>query len=193
MDELSRLPEFGPEARAGSVSFAPTALEQHRPLRSIAIEAGIPYRTAQPWVTRYQRFGLAALVRKKRTDAGVRRAVPIKIQAVIEGLALQKPPPPIAALHRQVQRFAQNLGEEAPSYKVVYRIVRGLPADLLTLALEGTKAYSEAFDLVHRREASGPNAIWQADHTPLDILLVRADRESEKHFLVEGLISASQL
>jgi hypothetical protein len=103
-------------------------------------------------VTRFQRFGLAALVRKKRTDAGARRAVPIKMKAAIEGLALQKPPLPITALHRQVQRFSLNLGEKAPSYKVVYRIVRGLPADLLTLALEGTKAYSEAFDLVHRRE-----------------------------------------
>jgi putative transposase len=41
------------------------------------------------------------------------------------------------------------------------------------LAHEGTKAYAEAFDLIHRREADRPNAIWQADHTLLDILLVR--------------------
>jgi putative transposase len=55
-----------------------------------------------------------------------------------------------------------------------------LQADLLTLAHQGTKAYSEVFDLVHRREAAGPNAIWQADHSPLDILLVRltANRRS---------------
>jgi putative transposase len=37
--------------------------------------------------------------------------------------------------------------------------------------------------LVHRREASGPNAIWQADHSPLDILLVRPGREPEKPWL----------
>lgn len=43
-------------------------------------------------------------------------------------------------------------------------------------AYEGTKAYSEAFDLVHRREASGPNAIWQADHSSLDILLAERVR-----------------
>ena len=41
------------------------------------------------------------------------------------------------------------------------------------LAHEGTKAYAEAFDLIHRREADRPNAMWQADHTLLDILLVR--------------------
>jgi hypothetical protein len=40
----------------------------------------------------------------------------------------------------------------------------------LDLARDGTKAYSEAFDLVHRREASGPNAIWQADHAVEELL-----------------------
>src|ERR1035438_6940248 len=47
-----------------------------------------------------------------------------------------------------------------------HRIVSGLPADLVTLAHQGSKAYSESFDLIHRREADRPNAIWQADHTP---------------------------
>jgi hypothetical protein len=39
-------------------------------------------------VTRFQCFSLAALVRKKRTDAGVHRAVPIEIKVAIEGLEL---------------------------------------------------------------------------------------------------------
>ncbi len=41
------------------------------------------------------------------------------------------------------------------------------------MAHEGSKAYREQFDLVHRREAGGPNQVWQADHCLLDILLVR--------------------
>ncbi len=69
------------------------------------------------------------------------------------------------------------------SYWVVYRIVRRLQADLLTLAHQGTKAYSEALDLVHRCEAAGLNAIWQADHSPLDILLIRPDGEPQKPWL----------
>ena len=40
------------------------------------------------------------------------------------------------------------------------------------------KVYSETFDLVHRREASRPNAIWQADHAQLNILILR-DNGSE--------------
>lgn len=62
----------------------------------------------------------------------------------------------------------------------MFNIVRILPADLVTLAHKGTKAYSDTFELVHRREATGPNAIWQADHTPLDILLIRPDGQAAK-------------
>ena len=90
---------------------------------------------------------------------------------------------PLAALFRQVQRLSKNLGEKAPSYGTVFNIVRDLGADLVTLAHEGTKAYSNTFELVHRREADGPNAIWQADHTPLDILLIRPDGETAKPWL----------
>jgi putative transposase len=79
--------------------------------------------------------------------------------------------------------MAQDLGEEPPSYWVVYRIVSSLPDDLVTLADQGSKAYSESFELIHRREATGPNAIWQADHTPLDILLIRPDGELAKPWL----------
>ncbi len=39
------------------------------------------------------------------------------------------------------------------------------------LAHQGSKAYSESFELIHRREADRPNTIWQADHTPLDPVL----------------------
>jgi putative transposase len=86
-------------------------------------------------------------------------------------LALERPPLPITAIYRQVKLFADSIGETGPSYPAVHRIVRKLPASLLMLAHEGSKAYSESFDLVHRREALGPNAIWQADHAQLDILI----------------------
>ncbi len=58
-----------------------------------------------------------------------------------------------------------------------------MPADLLVLAHQGSKAYSNTFELIHRREGDGPNAIWQADHTPLDILLVRPDLQVAKPWL----------
>jgi putative transposase len=105
------------------------------------------------------------------------------MRQVVEGLALRKPPLPITALYRQVARVAQEQGEPKPSYAVVYDVVRGLPADLVTLAHEGGKAYGDAFELVCRREADRPNAIWQADHTPLDIELVRDDGTTARPWL----------
>jgi putative transposase len=158
-------------------------LEGDRPLREVAAAGGIAFRTAQRWVAGYRRIGLAALARRSRADRGAFRVVSARLRQGIEGLALQRPPLPVAALLRQARRLAVELGERPPRYAVVYRIVRGLPADLVTLAHEGTKAYCDTFELVHRREAAGPNAIWQADHTPLDILLVRPDGDVGKPWL----------
>ena len=105
------------------------------------------------------------------------------MKEAIEGLALQKPPLPTTVICRHARQLAHELGEAPPSYWVVYRIVSNLPADLVTLAHDGTQAYSNTFELVYRREADGPNAIWQADHTLLDILLVRPDGPPAKPWL----------
>lgn len=150
-------------------------LEGERTLHSVALDAGVPFRTAQRWVELYRKSGLAALARKRRSDDGSRKAYSQRILEAIEGLALERPPLPVTAIYRQVKAFADATGEKMPSYPAVHRIVRRIPASLLTLAHRGGRAYSESFDLVHRREAAGPNAIWQADHAQLDILLVRDD------------------
>lgn len=105
------------------------------------------------------------------------------MQKVVEGLALQKPPLPVATLYHRVCKIAEQQGEKPPSYSVVYDVVRKLPADLLTLAHEGTKAYADSFELVHRREAERPNAVWQADHTLLDVIAVKGDGTTAKPWL----------
>jgi putative transposase len=183
MDQLAGLTEQARKLALDRFRLLQPHLEQNQSLQSIARSAGIPYRTAHRWLALYRASGLAGLARKARDDRGTRRAISTKLQKAIEGLALQKPPLPISALYRQVQRLSVELGVKVPSYGTVFNIVRGLPADLVTLAHEGTKAYSNAFELVHRREADGPNAIWQADHTPLDILLIRPDGEAAKPWL----------
>jgi putative transposase len=183
MDQLAGLTDEARTLALDRFRLLQPHLEGNRPLKTVAAAAGIPFRTAQRWVSLYRQFGLGALARKKRTDTGQHREVSAKLKDVIEGIALQKPPLPIATICRQVRQLALDLGEEPPSYWVVYRIVADLPSDLLTLAHEGTKAYSNIFELVHRREAVGPNAIWQADHTPLDILLVHPDGEAANPWL----------
>jgi putative transposase len=183
---VQELAALSPDARELALSrfrlLAPH-LEGGRELRSVATGSGVSFRTLQRWVAQYRKSGLAALARKSRTDRGERRAVSPRIRDVIEGLALERPPLPITSVFRQVRQFAQVTGEPSPSYWMVYDLVRQLPASLLTLAHQGVKAYSESFDLVHRREAKKPNAIWQVDHAQLSILLLKEDGTSSRPWL----------
>lgn len=141
-------------------------------LVQIAQVHAVPLRTLQRWMRRYRVQGVAGLVRKAHTDLGRQRRVMPELTQFIEGLALRKPPPSVATIHRQVIALATQQGGHAPSYRSVYDIVKRLAPALVTLAHAGTKAYREAFDLLHRWEADRPNAIWQADHTQLDLWLL---------------------
>ncbi len=124
---------------------------------------------------------------KNAAIAEAHRGVSVKLKEAIEELGLQRPPLPIAAIQGQALRLAKEFGEEPPRYSVVYRIIGGLPDDLVTLAHQGTKAYCEEFELVLRREADEPNAIWQSDDTPLDILLLRPDGKVGKSWLTVAI------
>lgn len=158
------------------------ALEEGVPLSRLSRDRGIALRTATRWVGQYRREGLAGLARQGRSDRGKRRLSETLRQA-IEGLALKKPPLSAASVHRQAISLAGRLGESPPSYSTVYALIRELDPGLVTLAHEGTKAYSEAFDLVHRHEATGSNAVWQADHSELDVWLKDARGRPEKPWL----------
>jgi putative transposase len=105
MEELAGFTEEARKLALDRFCLIQPHLEKNQSLQFVARAAGIPYRTAHRWVAQYRLFGLAALTRKRREDRGERRAVSAKLKEVIEGLALQKPPLPIAALYRQVQRF----------------------------------------------------------------------------------------
>jgi putative transposase len=146
--------------------------EEGVPLARLAQQQGLALRTARRWVRQYRQRGLAGLARKARADRGTHRRLIPELHILIEGLALQTPPPTVAYVHRQVAAVAQERGWPVPSYHGVYAIVQQLDPALVTLAHEGPKVYGERFDLLHRREASHPNAAWQADHTLLDVWLL---------------------
>lgn len=138
------------------------------PLSDIAEASNLPLRTLRTWVTRYRRDGLAGLLRRARSDRGT-SSMPPELKELVEGLALKKPAPTAASVHRKVKGIAATKNWPVPSYRAVAAIIQNLDPGLTTLAHAGTRAYEEAFDLIHRREATRPNEIWQADHTPLDI------------------------
>jgi putative transposase len=179
---LSSLPD---EARSRALTRFQTIrpfLEDGVPLTQIAREQGLVLRTARRWVNRYRKEGLTGLARKERGDRD-KRKLTLVLQQLIEGMALRKPRMPVATIHREVTETARKLGQEPPSYKVVHAVIAKLEPALVTLAHEGSKAYSASFDLVHRREADAPNAIWQADHTELDILVKDTDGTARRPWL----------
>lgn len=90
----------------------------------------------------------------------------------IEGLALHRPARSIATVTRHAQRIATEQGWPVPSYGTVRGIVAGLDPAMRTLAHDGPAALRDRYELVYRRRADAPNAMWQADHTELDLLIV---------------------
>jgi len=149
------------------------ALEDGITQAQVARTHNIPVSTVRRWVKRYREKGLAGLADTKgRSDKGKSRRLPPDAITLIEGLALQKPPRSMAAIHRQVTAVALEQGWKPPSYDRVRHIIKGLDPALVTFAHQGAAMYREEFDLLYRREAPHANAMWQADHTLLDVLLL---------------------
>jgi putative transposase len=146
-------------------------LEGDVPLTRAAANAGVSLRTAQRWLTRYRRHGLAGLARLVRRDAGGHRA-PADLVARIEGMGLKKPRFSAAAIHRRAVEIANAEGWPAPSYGTVHAVLARLDPAMVTLAHEGAAAFRDRYELIHRHRAAVPNAIWQADHTLLDLLVL---------------------
>ena len=110
--------------------------------------------------------------------------VPPDMAQRIEALALQTPPLSVAAIHRQVATLAAAQGTPVPmlSHGLQHHPAhRARPADVS--ACTAVRPIIETFDLLYRREADAPNAIWQADHTLLDMLLTDEQGHARKPWL----------
>ncbi|MGN7969824.1 Mu transposase C-terminal domain-containing protein [Microbacterium sp. 22296] len=157
-------------------------VEDQVPLAALARESGISTRTLQRWHQLYKKHGLAGLDDSARRDKGRRRTHPATV-TTIERLALTRPRPSIATLHRLTVEECLRDSRPAPSYATVRQIVQALDPALVTLALEGPASYRDRHELVFRRRAERPNQIWQADHTELDILIIGANGKPERPWL----------
>ena len=146
-------------------------LEEDVPLAQAARHAGVAVRTAERWLSRYRRMGLAGLARPVRSDADAHR-LPADLITCIEGLGLKKPRASAAAIHRRITSVAKAHGWPVPSYSTVYAILAKLNPAMVTLAHEGASAFRNRYELIHRHRADTANALWQADHTMLDLLIL---------------------
>jgi putative transposase len=159
------------------------AVEKKVSQAQVARTHELPASTVQLWVKQYREKGLAGLAPSPRSDKGKSRNLPDQAVTLVEGLALQTPPRSAAAIHRQVVEIAKDQRWKPPSYERVRQIIKNLDPALTTLAHQGTAAYREEFDLLYRRESTHANAMWQADHTPLDVMLLDEEGKPAKPYL----------
>ncbi|WP_108718614.1 Mu transposase C-terminal domain-containing protein [Miniimonas sp. S16] len=158
-------------------------LQDGVPLTRLAEHAGIPERTLRRWATTYRADGTVdSLERRRRSDAGQRR-LPDDLIAAVEALALRRPAPTTAFVHRRIADMARDRGLAPPSYSTVRDIVTSIDPGLRTLATGGDTAYRDRFELVYRRSAARPNEQWQADHTLLDVQILDAHRRPARPWL----------
>ncbi|CAB4962863.1 unannotated protein [freshwater metagenome] len=158
----------------------PLAVERYRVLEPHLTEgvtlaelarAGVASeRTLQRWLRCYRAEGLAGLDRSPRSDRG-KLHMPDYLVALVRELATKRPRPPVSVIHRKVAALAIAEGDQAPSYSSVARIISSVPVSRIAAATDPA-AYRDHHELVHRREASTSNEMWQADHTVLDILVL---------------------
>lgn len=151
-------------------------------LLSISQERNIPLRTLQRWKKSYQDFGLKGLIHQTRSDAEIIKIDP-EVKRIIKNTVLKNKNISIATIHRKIVDECESKRLAHPSYHQVYREVKIIPKDLIILSREGSKAYRTEFDLIHTREASRPNEIWQADHTILDIEVLDEKNQRNRPWL----------
>jgi putative transposase len=183
---LAELTEVQREQAMARFRVLRSHTERGVPLPRAAQAAGVGLRTVERWLAQYRADGLAGLVRRTREDRGHRK-LPVEAVELIEGLFLKKPRPSAAAVYRRVLTLSKEQGWLAPSYSTVYAIIARLDPALTTLAHEGPARFRDKFELVHRHRASHPNAIWQADHTQLDVLIRDASGKPVRPWLTTVL------
>lgn len=172
--ELTELSETDRQQAMDRFEVLQPYLEGDVPLARAAAAAATPLRTAQRWLHRYRSTGLVGLAPTHRRPDG-RRTNP-ELVRLIEGMALRRPRPSLAAVTRRAAHAATRQGWAPVSYTTVRAIVTDLDPAMITLAHDGAVAFRDTYELVYRRRAEHPNKMWQADHTQLDIVVAEADK-----------------
>ena len=146
-------------------------VENDIPLAAIARDSSAALRTLEYWHAAYRAKGFDWLKPAQPRIKRRHRLNP-ELRQLIEGLALIRPRNSVATIYRRVAELCGKQEGPIPSYSVVWAIVQGIDPGMRVLALEGPVVYRDKYELALRRQADLPNAMWQADYTMLDILIV---------------------
>lgn len=184
-NEPAPLTSFSEEQRKAAVQkyrIIEPYLIGEKKLNTIVRESRFAKRTLHYWIQAYEQLGLCGLIRQKRCDANHFK-LEKEVVSEVEQLIYQFPKNSLTSIQRKICAFCEKNHWQAPSYSQVYAIAKSLSSSAKTLATDGTKAYENKYDIIHRREANYPNEFWQADHTLLDIVLLNEKGQAERPWL----------
>ena len=147
-------------------------IEDDIPLAQLVEASDMSERTLRRWLSAYRRNGIEGLARQPRNDRGKRRMLSSNLEKMIRVQASKRPRPPLTVIHRRIAAAAKEKGIPAPSYGMVVDVARQISPAAIALASGNAAEFRDKHEIVHRREATAPNEMWQADHTLLDIHLL---------------------
>lgn len=150
----------------------------HKEVDEVAKQIGKDRTTIYRWISRWdQTRTVTALLRSGRKDAGASRLKPETESIVtqeIQTFYLTKERPTVVELWERINLSCRERNLKVPNLSTVRRRVELLP-DRLTMAKRmGQKLAREVYE-PHRGTFPGadvPLAVYQIDHTPIDICLV---------------------
>ena len=144
-------------------------LQQGMSITQRARELGVHRSTVSRAVARFKGGGSNNLVRKKRADRG-QFELTADMAELIKAHLIALPHLSCRTIQRMLSRICSKQSWQEPTYWQIYRILKSLPPDLLTLSKDSAE-YRRMYELIHRFEASCPNEIWQIDHNFMDIFV----------------------
>lgn len=153
----------------GKYDLLAPVLSGEQTVAMAAQQGHVSSRSVERWLRRFQDKGFDGLQPRRRKDWQTTKDDNRQWLEVAQALALSRPAYSWAQIHRWIAEQALRRGLKAPNYPTVYRWCRALDPALRGMARQGIAHYQHQFELVHRWESQAPNALWQADHTLLDV------------------------
>ena len=114
--------------------------EKSESFAALAKAYGVSTRSISRWISDYEQDGIAGLIRKPRTDAGMTSLTDEEI-VFIQGAYLQPIRPKMTHIYKIYVQKAVEMGWDVVSLSSVKRAIKDIPAEMKILAHEGVRKY----------------------------------------------------
>ncbi len=137
-----------------------------------AREVGVSVRILRYYHTRYQRYGLAGLAPRARTDRGKPHGLSPHMTQVVESLRLTHRDAPVRYVYELACQYASAAGEAPPTLYQVRSICAQIPEPVRLLADGREGEFRNRYRLTYPIRHDPHRVVWQIDHKdPLHVMV----------------------